>query len=125
MTLHDLFRLDFNSIKNNKYRMGNLVLAMHDILLGMILFSIFKWLFSGGTKKMQDIKPLQRTLLRAMQDVSPTAITSVSWEPGFYSTLVNLRDTALNIFSEDDPDVKRLLTRNVGAIRDLTWNDPD
>jgi hypothetical protein len=58
MTLHDLFRLDFNSIMNNKYRLGNVALALHDLLIGMLLFAIFKWLFSGGTKKMSDIKPL-------------------------------------------------------------------
>jgi hypothetical protein len=58
MTLHDLFRLDFNSIRNNKYRLGNVALALHDLLIGMLLFAIFKWLFSGGTKKMSDIKPL-------------------------------------------------------------------
>lgn len=58
MTLHDLFRLDFNSIKNNKYRLGNIGLALHDILIGVLLYQIFKWLFSGGTKKMQDIPPL-------------------------------------------------------------------
>jgi hypothetical protein len=58
MTLNDLFRLNFSSIKNNKYRLGNLSLALHDLLVGMLLFAIFKWLFSGGTKKMSDIKPL-------------------------------------------------------------------
>lgn len=122
MTLHDLFHLDFKSIANNKYRLGNLALAMHDLLIGMLLYSIFKWLFSGGTKKMSDIPPLQRTLVRAMQDVSPSAITSVNWEPGFVSSLSNLRDNALSILSDDDPDIKRFLTRNVAAIRDWTYN---
>lgn len=51
-TMHDLFHLDFKAIKDNPYRLGNLALAMHDILIGMILYSIFKWLFSGGTKRM-------------------------------------------------------------------------
>lgn len=122
MTLHDLFHLDFKSIANNKYRLGNLALAMHDLLIGMLLYSIFKWLFSGGTNKMSDIPPLQRTLVRAMQDVSPSAITSVNWEPGFISTISNLRDNALSILSDDDPDIKRFLTRNVAAIRDWTYD---
>ena len=125
MTLHDLFRLDFNSIKNNKYRLGNIGLALHDILIGVLLYQIFKWLFSGGTKKMQDIPPLQRTLVRAMQDVSPAAIAGMSWEPGFYSTVVNLRDIAVKLFTDDDPDVQQLLTRNIGAIRDWTYNNPE
>ena len=125
MTLHDLLRLDFKSIANNKYRLGNLALAMHDLLIGVLLFSIFKWLFSGGTNKMSDIKPLQRVMVRAMQDVSPAAITSVNWEPGFASTLVTLRDNALSVFSDDDPDIKRFLTRNVAAIRDWTSNETE
>ena len=123
MTLHDLFRLDFNSIRNNKYRLGNVALALHDLLIGMLLFAIFKWLFSSGTKKMSDIKPLQRTLVRAMGDISPTAITSMRWEPGFYSTIVGLRDDAVRLFSDDDPDISRILTRRVGAIKDWTYNE--
>ena len=74
---------------------------------------------------MQDIPPLQRTLVRAMQDVSPAAIAGMSWEPGFYSTVVNLRDTAVKLFTDDDPDVQQLLTRNIGAIRDWTYNNPE
>jgi hypothetical protein len=123
MTLHDLFRLDFNSIMHNKYRLGNVALALHDLLIGMLIFAILKWLFSGGTKKMSDIKPLQRVLVRAMGDVSPTAITSMNWEPGFYSTVVGLRDDALSLFSDDDPDIARILTRRVGAIRDWSYNE--
>ena len=123
MTLHDLFRLDFNSIRNNKYRRGNVALALHDLLIGMLLFAIFKWLFSGGTKKMSDIKPLQRVLVRAMGDVSPTAITSMRWEPGFYTTAIGLRDDAVRLFSNDDPDITRVLTRRVGAIRDWSYDE--
>lgn len=125
MTLHDLFRLDFNSIKNNKYRRANVALALHDILLGMILFYIFRWLFSGGTNKMQDIKPFQRTILRSMQDLSPSAMTSLDWEPGFYSTVVNLRNDAIRIFSDDDIDIQKMLTRRIGAIKDWTYNMPE
>lgn len=125
MTLHDLFHLNWKEIKNNKYRRANVALALHDILIGIILFEIFKWLFSGGTKKMQDIKPVQRVVLRAMQDVSPAAITSLSWEPGFYSTVMNLRDDAIKIFSDGDVDIEKMLTRRIGAIKDWTWNEHD
>lgn len=123
MTIHDLFHLDFESIKNNKYRMGNVALALHDLLIGMLLFSIFKWLFSGGTKRMQDIQPLQRTLVRAMGDVSPKAIASMTWEPGFSSNIVNLRDDAIKIFTDDDPDILKMLSGRIGAMRDLTYNE--
>lgn len=125
MTLHDLFHLNWKEIKNNKYRRANLALALHDILIGIILFEIFKWLFSGGSKKMQDVKPVQRVVLRAMQDVSPLAITSLSWEPGFYTTAVGLRDDALKVFSGNDVDVEKMLKRRVGAIKDWTWNEHD
>lgn len=128
-TLNSLFHGKLSEITGDselaKYRRGNLAIAMHDILIGMILFAIFKWLFSGGTKKMQDIKPLQRTLLRAMQDVSPSAITSMDWEPGFYSTLVNLREDAVKIFSQDDVDIEKMIRNRVGAIKDWTYNDRD
>lgn len=60
-----------------------------------------------------------------MQDVSPAAITSLSWEPGFYSTVMNLRDDAIKIFSDGDVDVEKMLTRRVGAIKDWTWNEHD
>ena len=124
-TLHDLFHADFKSIKENKYRLANLSLALHDILIGIILFSIFKWLWSGGTKKMQDVKPLQRVVLRAMQDTSPTAIASMSWTPGFWSSLVNLRDDAIEIFSDGDPDIQKMFIRRIGAIKDWNWNEHD
>ena len=124
-TLHDLFHLDFKSIKDNKYRRANLALALHDILIGWLLFEIFKWLLSGGTKKMQDIKPLQRALLRGMQDVSPGALTSMNWEPGFWTTLINLRDGALTAFSNDDKDIMDYLMKHMGAIKDFTWNEPE
>lgn len=125
MTLHDLFRLNFSEIRKNKYRLGNVALALHDLLIGMLLFAIFKWLFSKGTKKMQDIKPLQRVLVRAMGDVSPSAITSMTWEPGFYSTVVNLRDDAIKLFTNDDPDITNIITRRIGALRDWSYNDHD
>ena len=91
----------------------------------MILFYIFRWLFSGGTNKMQDIKPFQRTILRSMQDLSPSAMTSLDWEPGFYSTVVNLRNDAIRIFSDDDIDIQKMLTRRIGAIKDWTYNMPE
>lgn len=123
-TLKDFFRLNWSEIRNNKYRLGNLKLAMHDILIGMLLYSIFKWLFSKGTNKMSDIKPLQRVFVRSLQDVSPTAITSMNWEPGFYSTLTNLRDGAIQVFTADDPDLLNMIKRQVGAVRDWTYNNP-
>lgn len=128
-TLNSLFHGKLSEITGDselaKYRRANLALAMHDILIGIILFSIFKWLFSEGTKKMQDIKPLQRTMLRAMQDVSPSAITSWNWEPGFYTTLVNLRENAVKIFSDEDADIEKMLRNQIGAIKDWTYNDRD
>jgi hypothetical protein len=60
-----------------------------------------------------------------MGDVSPAAITSMNWEPGFYTTIVGLRDDALSLFSDDDPDIARILTRRVGALRDWSYNDND
>ena len=58
-----------------------------------------------------------------MGDVSPTAITSMRWEPGFYSTIIGLRDDAVRLFSNDDPDITRILTKRVGAIKDWTYNE--
>lgn len=58
-----------------------------------------------------------------MQDVSPTAIASIDWEPGFWSSLVNLRNDALSVFSDDDIEISKLLTRRIGALKDWTWNE--
>jgi hypothetical protein len=58
-----------------------------------------------------------------MGDVSPTAIMSMTWEPGFYSTAVGLRDDAIRLFTDDDPDITRMLTRRIGAIRDWSYNE--
>jgi len=58
-----------------------------------------------------------------MGDVSPKAITSMTWEPGFYSNIVNLRDDAIKIFTDDDPDILKMLSGRIGAMRDLTYNE--
>lgn len=124
-TLKDIFHGNFQEIKNNKYRRANLVLALHDILIGYILFSIFKWLFSGGTNKMSDIKPLSRVLLRGMQDVGPQALGGMTWEPGFWTTLTDLGDDAVKLFTNDDPQLLEMFQKEIGAVRDWTYNEQD
>lgn len=41
-------------------------LALHDLLMGYILYSILKFIFSKGTNKTKDVHPMARTVLRAM-----------------------------------------------------------
>ena len=85
-TLRDIFTGKWSDIVGNKQRLGNLKLALHDILIGLILYNILRLIFSGGTGKQKDIAPIERTLLRAMQDTGPQAIFGLSITPSFIST---------------------------------------
>jgi hypothetical protein len=82
-TLHDLFTLNWKEMVSNKQRLANVMLALHDIILGILLVSILKAIFSNGSNKLQDIKPAKRVLVRAMEDVGPGAFTKISITPSF------------------------------------------
>ena len=119
-TFYDLFHFNFKEIANNKYRLGNLKLALHDILVGLILYTLLKWIFSSGTNKMKDIHPTGRILLRAMQDVGPQSIGQLKFEPGFVNTLENVQHDVFKLF---DPDVEfqKTISKRVAAFKDWTW----
>ena len=123
-TIRDLYHLNFSEIINNKQRLANLKLAMHDILVGLLLWYILKLIFSGGTGKMSDMNPFERTLVRALDDVGPHALTGLSWEPGFYTNLVNLKNDFLVLLDDDkEADLQDWMEKRVGAIRDWNWGD--
>ena len=69
--LHDVIHLNWNGIFDDKYRLANVKLAMHDLLVGLLLFAILKFIFSEGKNKLSSVEPTERILLKAMQDVSP------------------------------------------------------
>jgi len=119
---YDVFHADFKHLMNDKNQLANLKLALHDILIGILLYNLFKFIFSGGTNKMQDIHPTGRILLRAMNDVSPSSITSISWEPGFYTTLVNTKNDAFKLLTSDH-DILKMANKRIGAIKDFTWDE--
>lgn len=119
-TLRDIFTGKWNELVDNKQRIGNLKLALHDILMGLILYNILRLIFSGGTGKQKDANPIERTLLRAMQDTGPQAILGLSITPSFVSTYENLKNDIPNLFTED-PDIAGFISRRFGAVRDITW----
>jgi hypothetical protein len=96
-TLYDIFTLNWKEIVNNKQRLANVGLAMHDILLGIILVSILKAIFSNGSGKLSDIQPTKRVLVRALEDVGPGAFTRVSITPSFINTLNNLKSDGIKL----------------------------
>lgn len=120
-TLRDIFTGKWSDIVGNKQRLGNLKLALHDILIGLILYNILRLIFSGGTGKQKDIAPIERTLLRAMQDTGPQAIFGLSITPSFISTYEQLKQDIPSLFTED-PDIAGFLSRRFGNIKDITWN---
>jgi len=89
--LHDIFTGKWSELVNNPQRIGNLKLALHDILIGLILFNILKIIFTDGTNNIKVANPAERTLLRAMQDTGPQAIFGLSITPSFVSTYENLK----------------------------------
>lgn len=122
-TLYDLFHLNWKGLAENKYRMANVKLAMHDLLLGVILFAILKFIFSKGTNKMKDIAPTQRILVRAMQDVGPQGLHNLSFEPSFVQTWTNVKNDISSLLFADDPDVLEKVSKRFGAARDFIWEE--
>lgn len=119
-TLRDIFTANWSDIIGNKQRLGNLKLALHDIIIGIILFNILKMIFSGGTGKMNDVQPAERMLLRAMQDTSPSAIFGLSITPSFVSTLENIRNDIPDLLSGDLSQAD-MIRRRFGSLKDITW----
>ena len=122
-TMHDLFTADFDSIKNNKQRLGNLKLALHDIIMGIIIYNLFKILFTEGTGKLSDVDPeIQipyQVLTRALVEFDPVnSLTSLSWEPSFYSNLVNIKNDGLKLLT-GDRELAETLQRRIVAIKDF------
>lgn len=118
---HDIFHADWKHLKEDKQQLGNLKLALHDILMGWILYNILKFIFSGGTNKTKDVHPVARVLLRGTQDVGPQSIfTSLSWEPGFVTTLDNVKSDMYRNFNEGI-DFERSMQR-FGMFSDFMWN---
>ena len=73
---------------------------------------------------MSDMNPFERTLVRALDDVGPHALTGLSWEPGFYTNLVNLKNDFLVLLDDDkEADLQDWMEKRVGAIRDWNWGD--
>lgn len=120
-TLRDIFTANWSDLVGNKQRIGNLKLALHDILIGVILYNILKLIFSGGTGKMSDIHPAERTILRAMQDTSPSAIFGLSIVPSFVTTFESFRNDLPSLFSED-MEIAEFIRRRFGSLKDITWN---
>lgn len=121
---HDIFHADWTHLKEDKVQLANLKLALHDILMGWILYSILKFIFSSGTNKMSDVHPMARIGLRAMQDVGPQSIGSLSWEPGFISTLDTVKRDAVGLFDPDQDTLDRI-TRHVGMFNDFKFELPE
>ena len=68
---------------------------------------------------MSDTSPAERTLLRAMQDVGPSGITSLSFEPSFYSTLTNLQQDLPKVLTGDKGFTK-FISQRFSAVKDFT-----
>lgn len=122
-TLHDIFTLNWKEILNNKQRFANVALAMHDILLGIILVSILKAIFSGGSGKMNDIKPTQRVFVRALEDIGPGAFTKISITPSFINTLNTLKSDGIKLLFHDSPDAIETMQKHFGFTKDFYWSE--
>jgi hypothetical protein len=96
---------------------------MHDILLGIVLVSILKAIFSGGSSKMNDIKPTQRVFVRALEDIGPGAFTKVSITPSFINTLNTLKSDGIKLLFHDSPEAIEQMTKHFGFTRDFYWNE--
>ena len=68
---------------------------------------------------MSDTTPSERVLLRAMQDVGPSGITSLSFEPSFISTLTNLQNDLPKVLTGEKGFTKFISSR-FSAVKDFT-----
>lgn len=121
--IHDVCCMDWKAVSSNKYRLANVKLAMHDLALGLLLFYILKLIFSEGTEKMQRVEPTKRILLRALNDLSPAAITQLSFTPSFIQTQVNMKNDIIKLLSDGDAEMIDTLTRHFGATKDFIWDE--
>ena len=119
-TLRDFFTGHWSEMVGNKQRIGQFKLAMHDILIGIILYNIIRLIFSGGSGKMKDMNAIEKTLVRSMQDVGPQAIWGLSITPSFVQMCENLKTDLPSLLSED-PDVAGFIQKRIGAVKDITW----
>ena len=96
---------------------------MHDILLGIVLVSILKAIFSGGSGKMNDIKPTQRVFVRALEDIGPGAFTQISITPSFINTLNTLKSDGIKLLLNDSPDSIETMQKHFGFTKDFYWRE--
>jgi hypothetical protein len=119
-TIRDVLTFNWKHIVENKSRLANLKLALHDLLIGLVLYKILLFIFSGGTNKLNDASPLARTLIRATQDVGPSALLALSFTPSFVSTAERLKATIPDLLT-GDLEVSRAMRNTLGMVRDFAW----
>ena len=122
-TLYDIFHLNWKNLSKDKQRLANVKLALHDIILGIIIFNILKYIFSNGTNKLKDINPTERILLRAMRDVSPAALTDLTLNPSFIQTWTNIKNDGINLLFHDNQDVIDIVYKRFGSAKDFIWEE--
>lgn len=121
--LYDIFHLNWKGLATDKQRLANVKLAMHDLLIGIIIFAILKWIWSNGTNKLSDVKPLERVFLRAANDVSPAALTNLSLNPSFMQTWSDLKRDGINMLFDDDKTLIDFMTNKFAAAKDFIYED--
>jgi hypothetical protein len=100
-TLKDVFTFNWSNIASNPHRLANLKLALHDLLIGMLLYRILLYIFTGGSNKLNDAHPLARVMIRGIQDVGPQALVGLTITPAFVTTAERLKDTIVDFASGD------------------------
>lgn len=129
-TLESVLKLDFNSIINNKQRLANLKIALHDILIGILGVQLLKMMFTeDGEGDVRDVNPdvqiAYMTMYRAFREFDPVdSLTSINWTPSFYTTLVNVQNDVFKLLT-DDKNLQYFLQRNFGAVSDWTIKTRD
>ena len=121
-TINDICTLHWKDIVNNPYRVANLKLAMHDLLIGYILFYLLKLIFGGEDKSLQAMNPVIRQIARGAQDVGPQGIFSLNWEPSFWTQVVNMKKDFTKLLA-GNKTVGDLLISRVGFARDWSVDD--
>jgi hypothetical protein len=119
-TLRDVFTFKWKDIASNPYRLANLKLALHDLLIGLLLGKLLLFIFSRGSMKNNDVHPMARAIIRGIQDVGPQALLGLSITPAFVTTAERLKDTIPDLIS-GDLETQRAFKNMFGAVRDFTW----
>ena len=127
-TFRDLIRFKFKDAFSDKQRLTNLKLAMRDILVGIIIYNLFKMAFTNGSGKQSDVDNdvliPYKILTKAMNEFDPisSVLGGLNWDPAFHKTFVSIQKDGVSMLAGNQ-DLADILTSNISMLNDFKFNE--